>query len=101
MDLGVRSRLPSNTAGSGLGPWYLPKAKALSVGLSHAYFKSFGLRTVVWQGSAGDCRPYADQRTLCLAIFSDGVEERFYATGAEVAEHGYQDAQARPWAVFI
>jgi RNA-directed DNA polymerase len=31
--LGVRSRLASNTAGSGLGPWYLAKAKALSVGL--------------------------------------------------------------------
>jgi RNA-directed DNA polymerase len=34
--LGVRSRLASNTAGSGLGPWYLAKAKALSVGLSNA-----------------------------------------------------------------
>src|ERR1022692_2219772 len=26
------------------------------------------VRTVVWQGSAGDRRPYADQRPLCLAI---------------------------------
>src|ERR1700728_3087706 len=43
MELGVRSRLASNTAGSGLGPWYLAKAKALSVGLSNAYFKSLGL----------------------------------------------------------
>jgi RNA-directed DNA polymerase len=33
----------SNTAGSGRGPWYLAKAKALSVGLSNAYFKSLGL----------------------------------------------------------
>src|ERR1700681_1591913 len=41
--LGVRPRLASNTAGSGLGPWYLAKAKALSVGLSNAYFKSLGL----------------------------------------------------------
>jgi hypothetical protein len=39
----VRPRLASNTAGSGLGPWYLAKAKALSVGLSNAYFKSLGL----------------------------------------------------------
>ena len=76
----MRPRLASNTAGSGLGPWYLARAKALSVGLSNAYFKSLGLpplidgrsatartavygpvRTVVWQGSAGDRRPYADQ----------------------------------------
>jgi len=41
--LGVRPRLASNTAGSGLGPWYLAKAKALSVGLSNAYLKSLGL----------------------------------------------------------
>src|ERR1700716_85464 len=41
--LGVRERLASNTAGSGRGPWYLAKAKALSVGLSNAYFKSLGL----------------------------------------------------------
>src|SRR5512133_3970342 len=43
LGLGVRPRLASNTAGSGLGPWYLAKAKALSVGLSNAYFKSLGL----------------------------------------------------------
>src|SRR5499427_8682928 len=43
IELGVRPRLASNTAGSGLGPWYLAKAKALSVGLSNAYFKSLGL----------------------------------------------------------
>ena len=34
MALGIRSRLASNTAGSGRGPWYLAKSKALSVGLS-------------------------------------------------------------------
>ena len=44
--LGVRSRLASNTAGSGRGPWYLAKSKALSVGLSNAYFKSLGLPTL-------------------------------------------------------
>jgi RNA-directed DNA polymerase len=45
--LGVRSRLAGNTAGSGLGPWYLAKAKALSVGLSNAYLKSLGLPSLV------------------------------------------------------
>ena len=45
--LGVRSRLATNTAGSGLGPWYLARAKALSVGLSHAYLKSLGLPTLI------------------------------------------------------
>ena len=43
LELGVRERLASNTAGSGHGPWYLAKAKALAVGLSNAYFKSLGL----------------------------------------------------------
>ncbi len=46
-ELGVRERLANNTAGSGLGPWYLAKAKALSVGLSNAYFKSLGLPSLV------------------------------------------------------
>jgi len=39
LELGVRPQLASNTAGSGLGPWYLARAKALSVGLSSAYFR--------------------------------------------------------------
>jgi RNA-directed DNA polymerase len=43
LELGVRPRLASNTAGSGLGPWYLARAKALSVGLSNAHFRSLGL----------------------------------------------------------
>jgi RNA-directed DNA polymerase len=43
LELGVRPRLASNTAGSGLGPWYLARAKSLSVGLSNAYFQSLGL----------------------------------------------------------
>ena len=34
-------------AGSGLGPWYLARAKALSVGLSNVYFKSPGLPTLI------------------------------------------------------
>lgn len=44
--LGVHPRLASNTAGSGRGSWYLAHAKALSVALSSAYFKSFGLPTL-------------------------------------------------------
>jgi RNA-directed DNA polymerase len=47
LGLGVRPRLASNTAGSGRGPWYLAKSKALSVGLSNAYFKSLGLPTLI------------------------------------------------------
>jgi RNA-directed DNA polymerase len=52
LELGVRSRLASNTAGSGLGPWYLAKAKALSVGFSNAYFKSLGLPSLFEEVSA-------------------------------------------------
>jgi RNA-directed DNA polymerase len=47
MELGVSPRLASNTAGSGRGPWYLARAKALSVGLSNAYFKSLGLPSLI------------------------------------------------------
>jgi len=43
LQLGVRPRLVTNTAGSGRGPWYLARAKALSVGASNAYFRSLGL----------------------------------------------------------
>jgi RNA-directed DNA polymerase len=43
LELGVGERLASNTASSGRGPWYLAKAKALSVGLSNKYFRSLGL----------------------------------------------------------
>jgi RNA-directed DNA polymerase len=44
---GSVSTLANNTAGSGLGPWYLARAKALSVGLSNAHFKSLGLPTLI------------------------------------------------------
>jgi RNA-directed DNA polymerase len=40
---GVSPQLASSTAGSGLGPWYLARSKALSVGLQNAYFRSLGL----------------------------------------------------------
>src|SRR3954449_6111452 len=52
LELGVRPRLASNTAGSGLGPWYLARAKALSVGLSNAYFESLGLPSLFEEMSA-------------------------------------------------
>ena len=45
--LGVRPRLARNTAGSGRGPWYLAHSKALSVGLSNAYFQSLGFPTLI------------------------------------------------------
>src|SRR5260370_33729459 len=46
VELGGRPRLAGNTAGSGLGPWDLAKASALSVGLSYAYFKTVRLPTL-------------------------------------------------------
>jgi RNA-directed DNA polymerase len=45
--LGVGPQLARHTAGSGRGPWYLARAKALSVGLSNAHFKSLGLPTLI------------------------------------------------------
>ena len=47
LKLGVREPLASNTAGSARGPWYLARAKALSVGLSNAHFQSLGLPSLV------------------------------------------------------
>src|ERR1022692_3380701 len=41
--LGVSAWAARNTAGSGRGPWYLARSRALSTGLSNAYFKSLGL----------------------------------------------------------
>ena len=52
LELGVRPRLASNTAGSGHGPWYLAKATALSVELSNAYFESLGLPSLFEEVSA-------------------------------------------------
>ena len=48
--LGVHQRLASNTAGSSRGAWYLARAKALSVGLSNAHFKSLGLPSLIEPG---------------------------------------------------
>jgi predicted nucleic acid-binding protein len=48
--LGVGPRLARNTAGSGRGPWYLARSKALNIGLSNAYFRSLGLPSLI-----GEC----------------------------------------------
>jgi RNA-directed DNA polymerase len=48
--LGVGPRLATNTAGSNRGAWYLARAKALSVGLPNAYFKSLGLPSLAEEG---------------------------------------------------
>jgi RNA-directed DNA polymerase len=48
--LGVSPQLARTPAGSGHGPWYLARSKALSIGLSNAYFKSLGLPSLVDEG---------------------------------------------------
>src|SRR5215469_10678669 len=40
---GVSEWAARKTAGSGRGPWYLARSRALSTGLSNAHFKSLGL----------------------------------------------------------
>jgi RNA-directed DNA polymerase len=40
---GVSGHAAGKTAGSGRGPWRLARSKALSTGLSNAYFRSLGL----------------------------------------------------------
>jgi RNA-directed DNA polymerase len=40
---GVSQWAARNTAGSGHGPWHLARSRALSAGLSNAYFRSLGL----------------------------------------------------------
>jgi RNA-directed DNA polymerase len=40
---GVSEREATKTAGSGRGPWRLARSRALSIGLSNAYFRSLGL----------------------------------------------------------
>jgi RNA-directed DNA polymerase len=47
--LGVSGQL-RNMAGSGRGPRHLARSKALSVGLSNAYFKSLGLPSLIKAG---------------------------------------------------
>jgi len=44
---GVSARAASNTAGSGRGPWYLARSRALSIGLSNAHFNSLGLPSLI------------------------------------------------------
>jgi RNA-directed DNA polymerase len=50
LQLGVRGRLVNQTAGSGRGAWHLARSKALSVGLSNAYFTSLGLPSLTDEG---------------------------------------------------
>jgi len=45
--LGVSATLARNTAGSPHGPWRLSRSKALSIGLSNAYFRSLGLPSLI------------------------------------------------------
>jgi RNA-directed DNA polymerase len=40
---GVPEPTANNAAGSGRGPWRLARSRALSLGLSNAYFRSLGL----------------------------------------------------------
>jgi hypothetical protein len=77
LQLGVYTRLATNTAGSGRGPGTWPAPKPFLSGFPmHTSDRSVFLRysrtasvtsrttvygpvcTVVWQGSAGNCRPY-------------------------------------------
>ena len=44
---GVSQWAAKKTAGSGRGPWYLARSKALSTGLSNAYFRSLGLPSLI------------------------------------------------------
>ena len=45
------------------------------------------VRTVVWQGSAGDRRPYADQPRLCGAQHNRGYIQYWLKTEKEIANH--------------
>ena len=47
--LGVRPVLAAKTAASGHGPWFIAHSKALSFGLSNAYFRSRGLPSLFQQ----------------------------------------------------
>jgi RNA-directed DNA polymerase len=49
IQLGVSKALARNTAGSPHGPWRLSQSKALSIGLSNAYFRSTGLPSLIGQ----------------------------------------------------
>jgi RNA-directed DNA polymerase len=49
LQLGVSKALARNTAGSPHGPWRLSQSKALSIGLSNAYFRSLGLPSLLEQ----------------------------------------------------
>jgi hypothetical protein len=90
---------------SGLGPWYLAKAKALSVGSPmHTSNRSDFLHcsrtvsvtdsnrrvrtrtTVVWQGSAGDRRPYADRCRLSYPKGKDRTSQCFVGGDPKISK---------------
>ena len=58
---GVPERLASNTASCGYGPWRVIRTRALTIGLSNAYFRSLGLRP--WSRSDGPTSRTAMVRT--------------------------------------
>ena len=49
IQLGVRPAMAEKTAASGRGPWFIAHSKALSFGLSNAYFRSRGLPSLFQQ----------------------------------------------------
>jgi RNA-directed DNA polymerase len=57
IQLGVSKALARNTAGSPHGPWRLSQSKALSIGLSNAYFRSLGLPSLIGQVLAQPIEP--------------------------------------------
>ena len=71
--LGVKGRLASNTAGSGLGPWHLARTQQqvlqiarTSISIWHVLAQLLEppytrpVRTVVWEGRRREASPYPD-----------------------------------------
>jgi hypothetical protein len=65
---------------------HAPKSPARSTARVTSRTAVYGpVRTVVWQGSAGDCRPYADQvEKSHLHTISSGVREKKQMTAFRV-----------------
>jgi hypothetical protein len=91
LELGVRPRLACNTAGSGLGPWYLAKTKALSVGLSNVYFSD--LRQILGSNLSGSTSVTFNG---AAAVFTEVSNSFILATvpaGATSGNSGCRDAR--------
>jgi len=81
LELGVRLRLARNTAGSGLGPWYLAKAKALSVGLSNASVSYTHLDVYKRQVECDPIRgPGVESTRLKMSVLDPVVDNAFTDT---------------------